>query len=135
MNKKRVAIVYSDYYPEVTLSMKEFFLNESKSRDWDIEEFKVFGTYEIPLMVKRVLIKGFDAVAVFGCVVQGKTFHHELINMSVIPALLNLSLEYNTPIGTSILTVKTYKQALLRSRGLDNRGLEAYNSIISFLDS
>lgn len=135
MSLLKVAVVYSDYYPEIVDPMKSCFKDEilKNADNWKVTEFRVFGTFEIPLMVKRALDQGFDAIAVFGCVIQGKTFHHELINMSVVPKLLDMSVASGIPIGVSILTVRSYKQAIKRSSGVHNRGLEAYSSIKSFL--
>lgn len=132
---KKIAVVYSDYYPEIVSPMIQLFKMKAKQNNdnWDIFDFRVFGTFELPLMVKQKIQEGYDAVAVFGCVIKGKTFHHELINLSVVPKLLDLSVDNSVPIGVSVLTVKSYRQAVSRSKGTDNRGSEAYESIKSFL--
>lgn len=134
---KKIAIVYSDYYPEITANLigefKQNFLNSNVSVDY--LEYKVFGVAEIPYVVSK-LSNDFDAVAVFGCVVEGKTYHHELINSYVFDKLYDLSINMDFILGYGILNVRNMTQAVERSQPNTemNRGYEAFAAINQVLN-
>lgn len=131
MTKFKLGVVYSDYYPEISAGLIAGIQNgiEISENEFEVEYFRVFGSYEIPLMIQRVADK-FDGIIAVGCVVPGKTYHHDLINLSVTSAILNLSLSLNKPISSAILMVKSLRQARQRSKlDSDNRGLEAFKAI------
>ena len=89
---------------------------------------------EIVYKVKQLLQQNeFDAIAVYGCVIEGETFHNHLIQNNVYYFLMQLSLEFMCPVGYGILTVKNYEQALERSIGKKSRGKEAIEAIQSIL--
>jgi 6,7-dimethyl-8-ribityllumazine synthase len=134
---KKIAIVYSNYYPEIaTRLIDEFKANFSKT-DYIVEfsPFEVFGVSEIPFVVATLSDK-FDAVAVFGCVVEGETYHHDLMNRYVFDKLYDLSLKNRFVLGYSILNVKNFEQAVERSQPNTemNRGYEAFAAIKSVFD-
>jgi len=127
----KIAIIYSNYYPEITQNLIESFKLCFEKSDFKVEYemYEVFGVSEIPFCLSRIP-KDCKAFAVFGCVVEGETFHHELINRYVFDKLYDYSIETKLPLGYGILNVKNYEQAVERSR-LDefNRGIEAFNAI------
>lgn len=124
----KIAVVYSDYYKEICDGLLKSCHEAAKDVDVVLEEFRASGAFEIPLGVKRV-INDFDGVVTLGCVVQGETHHHDMINYSVAQALMDLSLEYMKPVGFGILTTKNYDQAKAR---LD-KGKETFNAVHEML--
>jgi 6,7-dimethyl-8-ribityllumazine synthase len=128
---KKIALIYSDYYPEVTSGLKKAFLDNANVQGWTVEEFEVFGVSEFPFVFKKIAnLNSFDGVAVLGCVVEGETYHNGLINSYVFNKLYDLSLDFMLPLGYAILNVKKYDDALMRSKPDDNnRGLEAFESL------
>jgi len=131
---KKVAIVYSDYYKDVTNGLLTSALELCNELDYEVTKYRVCGCMEIVYKVKQILQQNeFDAVAVYGCVIEGETFHNHLIQNNVYYFLMQLSLEHMCPVGFGILTVKNYEQALARSVGPKSRGREAIEAIKSIL--
>jgi 6,7-dimethyl-8-ribityllumazine synthase len=58
----------------------------------------------------------YDGVVALGCVIQGETFHFDIVAMQSARAILDLSIERRIPIGNGILTVDTEAQAWARAR-------------------
>ncbi len=125
--RKKVLIVVSDYYKEISqalLKSTKEYLNKRIS----LKIVKVPGVFEIPVIISKN-IKKFDGFVAVGCVIKGKTAHFDLISKSVIDAIMNISIESKKPVGNSILTCFNYKQALVRK----NKGKEAALALNSIL--
>jgi 6,7-dimethyl-8-ribityllumazine synthase len=132
----KIAVVFSDYYSEITTNLISAFKAGCDETFNEIEylDYEVFGVSEIPYVLNK--LEKVDAIAVFGCVVQGETFHHELINNYVYSKVYDYSIKNSVPLGYGILNVKTLDQALERSKlnSPTNRGVEAYEAIKFLLD-
>ena len=125
--RKKVLIVVSDYYKEISLALLKStkkYLNKKTS----LKIIKVPGVFEIPVIISKN-IKKFDGFVAIGCVIRGKTAHFDLISKSVIDAIMNISVNNKKPIGNCILTCFNYKQALSRK----NKGKEAAFAVNSIL--
>ena len=125
--KKKVLIVVSDYYKDISdalLKSTKKYLNKRT----DFEIIKVPGVFEIPVIISKN-IKKFDGFVAIGCIIKGKTAHFDLISKSVIDAIMNLSIDSKKPIGNCILTCFNYKQALARKK----KGREAAIALNSIL--
>ena len=125
--KKRVLIVVSDYYKDIS----EALLNSTKkylNKRTSLKIVKVPGVFEIPVIISKN-IKKFDGFVAIGCVIRGKTAHFNLISKSVIDAIMNLSIDNKKPVGNCILTCFNYRQALARK----NKGKEAAFALNSIL--
>ena len=129
---KKIAIVYSDYYQDVTKGLLSSALELCNELDYAVTQFRVSGCMEIAYKVKQLMLENeYDAIAVYGCVIEGETFHNHLIQNNVYHFLMQLSLEHMCPVGYGILTVKNYEQAKARSIGTKSRGKEAIEAIHS----
>jgi len=137
----RIACVVSDYHREVTDGMRDAAREELLGaglapRDWI--EVRVPGAYELPL-VARALARRADvnAVLALGLVLKGETDHDRHIASAVSHALLEASLETDTPILFGVLTCATLEQALARSRraghGGSDKGAEVARAAIDVL--
>ena len=125
--KKRVLIVVSDYYKDISESLLKStknYLNKKIS----LRIIKVPGVFEIPVIISKNIRK-FDGFVAIGCVIRGKTAHFDLISKSVIDAIMNLSIDNKKPVGNCILTCFNYRQALARK----NKGKEAAFALNSIL--
>ena len=71
--------------------------------------------------------------------IKGQTPHFDLICSSTFISILNLSIDYNKPIGNGIITAFNLKQADQRSiksnLKKNNKGVEAANAVISILNN
>ena len=125
--KKKVLIVVSDYYKDISealLKSTKKYINKRTS----LKIVKVPGVFEIPVIISRN-IKKFDGFIAIGCVIKGKTAHFDLISKSVIDAIMNISIDSKKPVGNCILTCFNYKQALARKK----KGKEAALALNSIL--
>jgi len=57
-----------------------------------------------------------DGVVALGCVIQGETFHFDIVSMQSARALIDFSVGRRLPCGNGILTVDTEPQAWARAR-------------------
>ena len=134
---KKILIVSANYYKNISKklvnSSKKKFKNSVK-----INIINVPGIYEIPIAIRKN-IKRFDGFVALGCVIKGQTPHFDLICNSTFNAILNLSINFNKPIGNGIITAYNMKQALQRCKSSigkkPNKGSEAANAVMSILQN
>jgi len=124
-----IEIVGSDYYPDIyngLLSGVNAALSEVGMSIDHVRNHLVFGAYEIPLAVKRIVEKRradnrvIDGIITLGVVVKGETAHFDYICSSVYQSLSSVQLEMGIPVAAGILTVFDLQQALARSLPVEN---------------
>jgi 6,7-dimethyl-8-ribityllumazine synthase len=80
------------------------------------------GALEIPTAIVIALDAAarrkapYDGVVALGCVIQGETFHFDIVSMQSARALLDFSVAQRLPCGNGILTVDNEAQAWARAR-------------------
>ena len=133
---KKILIVNANYYNDITKNLVFSASKILKKKKFKIYVLDVTGVFELPLAIRKN-INRYDAFIAIGCVIKGKTPHFDLICKSSFDAIMNLSINYNKPIGNGIITALSRKQALERSRKINskkpNKGLEAAHAVISIL--
>ena len=127
MKKKKIIIVVSDYYTDLSKRIIENIIKIIKTK-YIFKIVKVPGAFEIPVTISRK-IKNFDAAIAVGCIIKGKTPHFDYIARASIDGIMRVSLDNKKPIGNCILTCLSKKQALERI----NKGAEASKAVISIL--
>ena len=134
MNKK-ILIVLANYYKDISDGLLKSTL-KNIPRSNRVKIIRVPGVFEIPITISKNS-KKFDAFLALGCVIKGQTPHFDLICLSTFKAILNLSINFNKPIGNGIITAFNLNQAKDRSkitgRKKPNKGSEAANAVISIL--
>tara|TARA_X000001036_G_scaffold384034_1_gene377792 strand:+ start:127 stop:552 length:426 start_codon:yes stop_codon:yes gene_type:complete len=133
---KKILIVNANYYRNISKNLLINAKKKLKKNKLKVSIIDVPGVYEIPIAVRKN-IKKFDGFVVLGCVIKGKTPHFDLICSSTFNAILNLSINFNKPIGNGIITAYNMSQARERSKIKENKnqnkGLEAANAVMSIL--
>ncbi len=82
----------------------------------DIEVVKVPGSFEIPLVAKKLATKGtFNAVICLGTVIRGATPHFEYVSAEVSKGIASASMETGVPIAFGVITSDTIEQAVERA--------------------
>ena len=127
MKKKKIIIVVSDYYTDLSKRITENIIKIIKTK-YIFKIVKVPGAFEIPVTISRK-IKNFDAAIAVGCIIKGKTPHFDYIARASIDGIMRVSLDNKKPIGNCILTCLSKKQALERI----NKGADAVKAVISIL--
>ena len=133
---KKILIINSNYYKNISknlvINAKKKLLNYKLS----IHLLNVPGIYEIPIAIRKN-IKKYDGFLALGCVIKGETPHFDFICKSVFDSILELSINFNKPIGNGIITAYNIKQAKNRSsitnNNKPNKGSEAANAVIMIL--
>ena len=120
IDKKKILLVCSPYYKDVTNNLIKGASDLLKSNSVDYKILNVPGALEIAPAIKLVLDKAqkkpvFDGFVALGCVIKGETYHFEIVANESSRALTNLSINYSIPIGNGILTVSNKDQAIRRS--------------------
>ena len=120
IDKKKILLVCSPYYKDVTNNLIKGASDLLKSNSVDFKILNVPGALEIAPAIKLVLDKAqkkpvFDGFVALGCVIKGETYHFEIVANESSRALTNLSINYSIPIGNGILTVSNKDQAIRRS--------------------
>ena len=131
--KKKVLLVASNYYKEILdnliVGAKEVL--QKNLIDYDL--IYAPGCFEIPFLIKKN-INEYSGFVSLGCIIRGETYHFELIANECASKIMDLSLDFNKPIGFGILTCENYDQALVRSDPLQkNKGKEATDACIRLL--
>ncbi len=113
----RIGIVCSLFNSEITDAMLRRALERAKEKGLKVGEIvRVPGAFEIPQVLARLLRrKDIDGVVALGAVVKGDTDHDQAIMYSVLPKLLDLSIEHDKPVGLGIAGPgMTWEQATAR---------------------
>ena len=79
--------------------------------------------------------KPYDGVVALGCVIQGETFHFDIVAMQSARALLDLSVDRQVPVGNGILTVDNEAQAWARAKLTDgDKGGDAARAALALIE-
>ena len=82
----------------------------------DIEVVKVPGSFEIPLVARKLASKGaYNAVICLGAVIRGATPHFEYVSAEVSKGIAAASMETGIPIAFGVITSDTIEQAVERA--------------------
>lgn len=97
------------------------------AREDDIELAKVPGSFEIPLVAKKMALKGtYHAIICLGTIIRGATPHFDYIAAEVSKGIASASLETGVPIAFGIITSDTIEQAIERAGSKSgNKGWDA----------
>lgn len=93
----------------------------------DIDVAFVPGSYELPLVAKRMAQSGrYDAVICLGVVIRGATPHFDYVAGEAAKGIAQASLQTDIPIAFGVITTDTLEQAIERSGSkAGNKGVEA----------
>ncbi|MDC3089513.1 6,7-dimethyl-8-ribityllumazine synthase [bacterium] len=132
MNNK-ILIVSANYYKEISKNLELGATNTLKENGYEYEVLNGPGCFEIPYLIKKNIDK-FKAFISLGCIIKGDTYHFEVIANETSRKIMDLSIEYNVPIGFGILTCYDLEQAIIRSDiNKKNKGQEAALACIQLL--
>jgi 6,7-dimethyl-8-ribityllumazine synthase len=116
---KRMGIVvgrFNDFISNKLLEGALDALVRHGMNEADIDIVKVPGSFEIPLMAKKMSEKGrYDAVICLGAVIRGSTPHFEYVSAEVSKGVAQVSLESGIPVIFGVITTDTLEQAIERA--------------------
>lgn len=126
----RIALVVSRFNDLITSQLvrgaREALRRHGVS-DADVTVARVPGSFELPLIAKRLAESGtFEAVIAIGTVIRGETPHFEYVAGQAAAGLLRAGLDTGVPVIFAVTTAETQEQALARAGAHGgNRGYEA----------
>lgn len=97
------------------------------AEDYNIDVVRVPGSFEIPLMAKKLALKGsYDAIICLGTIIRGATPHFEYVASEVAKGIAMTSLETGVPVAFGVITSDTIEQAIERAGSKSgNKGWDA----------
>ncbi|HEX8649553.1 MAG TPA: 6,7-dimethyl-8-ribityllumazine synthase [Pyrinomonadaceae bacterium] len=101
-----------------------------------VELFKVPGSFEIPLLARKLAASGkFDAIVCLGTIIRGQTPHFEYIAGEVTKGIAQAGMETGVPVVYGIVTADTLEQAIDRAGvKAGNKGFEAAMSAVELVN-
>lgn len=133
---RRFALVvsrFNDFISDKLLSGAMDALLRSGVKDEDIDIIKVPGSFEIPLIAKKMAAKkSHDAVICLGAVIRGATPHFDYVSAEVAKGIASVGLETEVPVIFGIITTDTIEQAIERAG--TKAGNKGWNAAISALE-
>lgn len=82
----------------------------------DLTVARVPGSFEIPLVARRMAAKGtYNAVICLGTVIRGATPHFDYVAAEVSKGVAAASMETGVPIAFGVITADTIEQAIERA--------------------
>lgn len=137
--KLSIYLVSSMFYKDISekqiRNVTRVIKNEVPMSNLNINIVQTEGSLEIPFIVNRICKKKKpDGIIALGCIIKGKTNHYQTITESVSNNLIQLSLKYDIPITSGVLSVTDKK--LIKSRtdgGAKDRAIEAAKSLLELI--
>ena|SRR5690242_2731471 len=128
----RMLVVEARFYPHISDALLKGATAALEEAGAEFDRVEVSGALEIPPAIAIATEAGkrkrtpYDGVVALGCVIQGETFHFDIVAMQSARALIDFSVQQQLPIGNGILTVDNEPQALTRADPAQgNKGGEA----------
>ena len=132
MNNK-ILIVSANYYRDISKNLELGAINTLKKNSYEYEVINAPGCFEIPYLIKKNIDR-FRGFVSLGCIIKGDTYHFEVIANETSRKIMDLSIEFNIPIGFGILSCYDMDQAIIRSDiNQKNKGQEAALACIQLM--
>ncbi len=127
--KNRVAIVAANYYENITNDLVDGVKN-NLNESFDTSTYLVDGAWEIIYKINELSEnESIDKFIAIGVIIKGDTDHYEYISKGVVDGLINLTIKNNIYIANCVLNVLNIDQAIARTKGDKNKGIEAASAL------
>lgn len=133
---KRLAILTTTINPETISAMEAAASAEIKVHGAElIVTSKTLGCLDMPIIAKQLLLRNdVDGVVVLGAVAKGETQHDELVVNAMTQAIVQLSLQYNKPVGFGVIGPgATKEQFKNRTQEYSQRAVQAVITNLNLL--
>ena len=124
----KIGIVVSTWNNQITKKLynsAKDILEQHDVNTKDISKIEVPGSFELIYGAKKMAKNNnIDAIIVFGSIIKGETPHFDFICNAVSQGIKDLNIILNKPIIFGVLTDLNINQAIERSSGKKNKGIE-----------
>ena len=136
----RVLIVEARFYEAISDALLAGATRVLDEAGATYDRIAVPGALEVPAAIAMAVDAAqrkrapYDGVVALGCVIQGETYHFELVSNESARGLMDLSVNRQLAIGNGILTVDNEAQARARSTGDGrNKGASAARAALAIV--
>ena len=127
--KNKVAIVAANYYENIINDLVDGVKN-NLNESFDTSTYFVDGAWEIIYKINDLSEnESIDKFVAIGVIIKGDTDHYEYISKGVVDGLINLTIKNNIYIANCVLNVLSMDQAIARTKGAKNKGIEAASAL------
>ena len=127
--KNKVAIVAANYYENITNDLINGVKN-NLNESFNTSTYLVDGAWEIIYKINDLSENdSIDKFVAIGVIIKGDTDHYEYISKGVVDGLINLTIKNNIYIANCVLNVLNIDQAIARTKGDKNKGIEAASAL------
>jgi 6,7-dimethyl-8-ribityllumazine synthase len=107
---------FNDFITSKLLEGAKDALLRHGAKEDDIDVVKVPGSFEIPIIAKKMALKQmYNAIICLGTVIRGATPHFEYISAEVSKGIASASMDTGVPIAFGVITCDTIEQAVERA--------------------
>jgi 6,7-dimethyl-8-ribityllumazine synthase len=107
---------FNDFITSKLLDSARDALLRHGAKEDDIDVIKVPGSFEIPMVAKKIALKGtYNAIVCLGTIIRGATPHFEYIAAEASKGIASVSIETGVPVAFGIITSDTIEQAIERA--------------------
>lgn len=137
-DKLRMLIVEARFYNDIADALLSGAIRVLDEASATYDRITVPGALEIPAAIAMAVDAAkrnpYDGVVALGCVIQGETYHFEIVSNESARALMDLSVNRQLAIGNGIVTVDTEAQARARSSADErNKGAAAARAALAMV--
>jgi 6,7-dimethyl-8-ribityllumazine synthase len=127
---------FNDFISERLLEGALDALSRLGAVDTDIFVYKVPGSFEIPVVVKKLAAsKKVDGIICLGALIRGDTPHFDFLSAEVTKGIAQIAIDHAIPCAFGILTVDTIEQGIERAGTKSgNKGWDAALSVVEMLN-
>ena len=136
----RMLIVEARFYDDIADRLLAGACGVLDAAGATYDRITVPGALEVPAAIAIALDaarrrrKPYDGVVALGCVIQGETYHFELVSNESARGLMNLAVNERLALGNGILTVDNVAQAFERAGGAaGNKGAAAARAALAMV--
>lgn len=139
----RIAFIQACWHSEIVDVCRQSFCQELETlnlRNAQIDVFEAPGSYEIPLLAKKLATSGlYDIIVASGLVVDGGIYRHDFVANAVIDAMMRVQIDCDVPIISAVLTPHLFHdseehQAFFKKH-FEVKGKEAAQACAQTLDN
>jgi len=134
----KIAIVVSRFNSFLSQKLLDGAIDCLKRHEADennIDVFWVPGSFEIPLMVKKLSSKNYDGIVALGVLIKGDTPHFDYIATETTKGIAQVSLDSQIPVSFGVVTAENLEQAIERcGTKQGNKGFDAALSVIEMVN-
>jgi 6,7-dimethyl-8-ribityllumazine synthase len=131
----RILVVEARYYENIAAALLTGAARVLDAAGATYDVITVPGALEIPAAIAMAFDAkdaSYDGAVALGCVIQGQTYHFDIVCNESARGLMDLSLR-GVPLGNGILTVDNEAQAFVRSTEERNKGGEAARAALAMV--